>query len=244
MPQSSTANRIARGLHSARLSTYLAASGGDQAEALNLYRWNLRLAAALHTSLSLTEVLFRNAIDGQLRAWNSVQSRREGGQHSADWLLDPARPLNSLIEGAQRRATQNATAARAARPRSHPRKLAAICHDDVLAQLTFGVFVRLLPTDDLHDPRYRGRRVLWTEALTYAFPTSRNDPDGIVIESRATRLHALRNRVAHLEPLLDVNAQGRHRDMVRLIGCIDPALQGWFSGTSRTVEVARERPPA
>jgi hypothetical protein len=242
MPQPQTTALVSQSLHVSRFGTYATAAGGDQDLALRLYRWNLDLASAFHSSLGLTEVFLRNAIDAQLRIWNAAQPKLGGGFHQADWLLDPARPLNSMTTGVRKTATSNATKARAARPPWHPRKNTPINHDDVLAQLTFGVFARLMPTQDTSDKHYTGLQVLWSQALVHAFPAAQNDPDGVTVADRVARLHALRNRVAHMEPLLEVNATARFRDMVRLIGTIDPALQGWFSGVSRVREVDRERP--
>lgn len=45
-----------------------------------------------------------------------------------------------------------------------------------------------------------------------------------------------------MEALLGFNATARHRDAVRLVGSINPDLQGWFDGVTRIREVARERP--
>ncbi|RIJ77005.1 hypothetical protein D1871_08505 [Nakamurella silvestris] len=242
MPQWSTTQHVVDCLHISRFGTYMSAAGQDVPKALQLYRWNLELASAFYTSLSLTEVVLRNAIDRELRVWNATQPNTSGGFHQADWLLDPARPLNSLTSKIRQTAMRHAAAARAARPATHPRKNAPISHDDLLAQLTFGVFVKLLPTADPTDKAHRAREVLWTGALASAFPGTPEDPDGVIAADRASRLHSLRNRVAHMEPLLQVNVRGRHRDMIRLVGSIRPEIQGWFSGTSRVMEVWRAKP--
>ena len=242
MPQSKTTALIAQSLHVSRFGTYANAAGGDMDLALRLYLWNIQLAGAFHSSLGLLEVLLRNAMDAELRKWNAAQRHPDVTLHPGEWLLDPARPLNTLTASARKTAAQNAVKARAARPSSHPRKHAPITHDDILAQLTFGVFVRLLPTVDAADKTHRAREVLWNEALVDAFPGAKYDRDGLIVADRAGRLLALRNRVAHLEPLLGVNAVARHRDAVRLVGAINPELQGWFAGVTRVREVARERP--
>jgi len=179
MAQPQTTTLIASSLHVSRFGTYASAAGGDMDLALRLYLWNLQLAGAFHSSLGLVEVLMRNAMDARLRTWNSAQLDVGGGFHSADWLVDPARPLNSMTASARKTAAANAAKARAARPRTHPRKNAPISHDDILAQLTFGVFVRLLPTADTTDKQHRARQVLWTQALNGAFPSRRGDADGV-----------------------------------------------------------------
>ncbi|PUB25311.1 hypothetical protein C8K30_10755 [Promicromonospora sp. AC04] len=51
-----------------------------------------------------------------------------------------------------------------------------------------------------------------------------------------------RNRVAHHEPLIDLDVQAYHRTMVRLLRAIDPVLGDWFSGASPVPGVLRSRP--
>lgn len=239
-----SAAAIAAQLHVTRFGTYMAAAGGDQGKAIALYRWNLELASALFETLTLTAVVLRNALDAQLKVWNVQQhNRTTGQQHPTEWTVDATRPLRSLAGSACGKAHQAAVTARAARPQTHPRKHVTISHDDVIAQLTFGVFVRLLPTSDLTDRNYRARQVLWTQALCNAFPNSGSrDPDGHRAFGRAERLRSLRNRVAHAEPLLDVNPTHRLRDAGRLLAGIDQTTAGWVMGISRIPHVTRQRP--
>lgn len=234
---------IATRLHVVRFGTYMAAAGNDQHKAVALYRWNLQLASALFETLTLTEVVLRNAMDAQLKIWNSRQHDRTGVLHPAEWTTDAARPLRSLTRNACENAHRAASTARAGRPHTHPRKYAAISHDDMIAQLTFGVFVRLLPTPDQADKNFRARHILWTQALRHAFPnTSCHDPDGYGAFGRADRLRTLRNRVAHAEPLLSVNPLHRLRDAGRLLASIDHTTAGWVMGISRVARVANQRP--
>ncbi len=48
------------------LGTYLAASGGDQVQALRLYTWNTAVSAAFYGPLQGLEIALRNAIHTQL----------------------------------------------------------------------------------------------------------------------------------------------------------------------------------
>ncbi|MFJ2665044.1 hypothetical protein ACIO14_11890 [Nocardia fluminea] len=244
MPARATIIAVNKHLHPVRLATYSARCGNDPFLALELYKWNLHLSAAFQQVLAISEVALRNAIDQQLRTWNAYQPHhtRTGATHGADWLIDPARPLNSLTRGSRRTATQHATEADGNRDSKHPRKGAVITHDDVLAQITFGVWPKLLPTPNAGDASYRGRQVLWRDALRHAFPHAVNDPHGLVVADRASRLHGLRNRVSHMEPLLDVNITARHNDALRLLGAISPEVCDWCAGFSRVVEVRRKCP--
>lgn len=105
MPQDQTARVLAEHLHVARMSTYMAAAGGDEPHALQLYLWNGRMSAALFETLSVTEVIFRNAIDGALRSWNPSR----GTNHTWEWTATPASPLNSMIRRPLQVAHTNAT---------------------------------------------------------------------------------------------------------------------------------------
>lgn len=243
MPKHETILAVNRLIHPARFATYRAKCGNDPHKALELYKWNLALSSAFQPVLAITEVALRNTINEQLRVWNQKQTNtRTGGQCSADWLLDPAKPLNSMTNRSRKAAHKHADEADGARHSTHPRKGAAISHDDLLAQLTFGVWPKLLPTNDRNDANYVARQILWNQALRHAFPYSTGDTKGVILSSRAHRLHGLRNRVSHMEPLLSVNITARHNDALRLLGTISPEVRDWCAGLSRVIEVKRRCP--
>lgn len=210
--------------------------------AMTSSRWictcGTRISAAVFETLSITEVIFRNAVDSALRVWNPTR-----GNFPPEWTSQAAAPLNSLVSGATRRARTNAGKERAKRDVSHPRKNAPITHDDVMAQLTFGAYAKLMPSLDPSEDTYARRMTLWNETLHTAF-SGRPGDDYRAHAGRVERLHALRNRVAHAEPVLDVNFRSRVRDMSRLVDSINPQLTGWLSGTTRVHDVLRERPSA
>ena len=55
-----------RHLSEERLSTYLAASGGDFERAIALYAWNSEVTGAFWEHLGHLEVTLRNALDARL----------------------------------------------------------------------------------------------------------------------------------------------------------------------------------
>lgn len=251
MPKHATILAVNKHLHPVRLSTYTSRCGNDPYLALELYKWNLQLSAAFQQVLAVTEVALRNAIDEQLRTWNAAQPRRSepgsihvqrGGTYGQDWLIDAARPLNSLTRDSRKSARKHATEADGSRDAAHPRKGAPVTHDDILAQITFGVWPKLLPTKDTTDASFRGRQILWQQALRHAFPHNTNDPNGYIVADRASRLHALRNRVSHMEPLLGVNITARHNDALRLLAAISPEVRDWCAGMSTVIELRRKCP--
>lgn len=57
------------------------------------------------------------------------------------------------------------------------------------------------------------------------------------------RLHGMRNRVAHHEPLILTDLIAYHRIAARLVRAIDSDLGSWVAGVSRIPAVARSKPP-
>lgn len=94
--------RVQDRLTSERLSSYLQASGQDLDGAFDLYEWNMRASAAVMTTCAMVEVLVRNALDAEGRAW---AARRHSG---SSWF--DAAPLDrqgrSDVAKARARATR------------------------------------------------------------------------------------------------------------------------------------------
>lgn len=232
--------RVLDALHRTRLEPYLSETAGHEQEALKLYAWHLRLTSSVQEILGVAEVVLRNAIDKELTAWNKA----ENGNSS--WLLEePARPLLSLTNGKRQQAFDNAVKAAGRRDASHPRHQADVTHDDVLANIMFGLWKDLMPN---HGPEAsednranRNRKRMWDEAISKAFPHI-SDPDGEETYWRVVRLHLLRNRVSHMESLLSIDLKDRVRDMNQLVQSIDPHVADWFTGINRVLAVMKDRP--
>lgn len=224
-------------LSAARMQPYLDASGGCAERALRLYRWNLELSGAVYETVHVFEVVLRNALDRRLRRWNTTQQRPGGGPHDTDWLVDPARLLRRLLGADLETATRRAEVAvrRSARPRS------VVTHADVVAQVGLGAWRYLLPPhNERKDP---GKHRLWVDALAGAFPHTHRPARELVQDVAA--VHALRNRVAHLEPLLRAGHVERAVQSVRrVLAEIDPGAEQWWVGGQRVTGVLARRPPA
>ena len=211
-----------------RLATYLRAAGGSRETALRLYEWNHDAANAIHRDLGHFEVGLRNAYDHALRAhWTGPADWTD----SAPQLFPPrmgsrGKPkvsvdLNATTRALLVRARQDAGGV-AARP------------EKVVAELTLG-FWRYLSIK-------RQESALWIPYLRHAFPAGTDrarDVDGPV-----GRIHDLRNRVAHHEPLLNVNLARRHSDIIDLADLISPDLGSFVARTSTLPEVLARRPIA
>ena len=217
-------------LTATRLAPYLAVAGGNRRDAVRLYQWNIDLSGAVYQALHIVEVVLRNAIDSELGAWNARQvDNSTGSPRGTEWLLDPAPLLRRLIRPEELSKAHN-RATVAIRPQRRP-----VTHGDLLAQLSFGTWRYLLPDKDA------GRQLLWREAIHRAFPHLTTDPATLV--RKVDGIHQLRNRVAHLEPLLRMAiVREQCRNMRDVLSAIDPEVERWFVSNQRVTAVLRTRP--
>lgn len=209
---------LRRLLSPGRFDRYTAAAGSPEA-AVDLYVWNARISGALHESLGVFEVVLRNALDRQLTAYHRIVLAGDG-----HWYADLRMPWGSkrlveLIDRARGQATVNGRNQEV--------------HGKVVAELTFGFWRYLLAA------QYQG--TLWAPALRRAFPHLRSQKRDTVYRP-VDRLHALRNRVAHHEPIHDLDLAVRHTELLRVAGWIAPAASWWIGQTSRVPQVLTERP--
>ncbi|MDA8067393.1 MAG: hypothetical protein M0T77_02095 [Actinomycetota bacterium] len=213
-----------------RLAPCLAASAGNRRDAIRLYRWNIELSGAVYEALHVFEVVLRNAMDAQLRRWNATQVNPRTGQVcSSDWLLEPA-PLLSRVVREQDLSKARLGAEHAVRHRQR-----RVSHADLLSQMSFGTWRFLLPS---RDP---GRRYLWGEALHAAFPHLNRTTHELV--RSVDGIYQLRNRVAHLEPLLrSGNVRAQFNNIRTVLGEIDPDVEQWLISIQRVTTLLRARP--
>lgn len=225
---------------SARFAPYLREAHGDIYRARELYLWAADLAGALFSTIAFVEVGLRNAMDRKLRAWNDQQ----GIDYGEDWALrkGAAPLLYDLVTHKSLAVAQNfAREQSRLRPKTHPRRLAAVTHDDVVSHFMFGTWVYLI------KPRVRNRpqqcQQLWHECLSDAFPHA--DPSDLGREKlgdQLDRVRKLRNRVAHHENLLSVDIRRRLRDMLGILALIDPKLPDLAMQSNRVRTLVRADP--
>lgn len=228
-----TAPPLARWISPPRFTPYQLEASGNARVGLRLYDWNRELSGAVYELLHMFEVVLRNAMDEQLCAWNAKQPSSNGvGFHSRDWLLDPAPLLTRLTRNGQdiRKAHERATTSAKSWQPSR-----TVAHSDVLAQLSLGTWRYLLPNKD------PGRQRLWNEALRDAFPKLATSSRSLT--AKVHDIHLLRNRVAHLEPLIRTGVV-RHRltDVLDVLRAIDTVPEQWASGQQRVTTVLKARP--
>jgi hypothetical protein len=247
-------------LSAARFQTYRNCAASDE-EAFQLYLWNMRLTGGVFEMIGMVEVAIRNAIDEQLRCWNAGQAPRRGhtSPYSDEWLKDPASPLWNLLntqtrngsikstyDDAKYRALQDSNI----RHPGHPRHGHPVTHDDALAHVTFGLWPRLFPEARLEGVnlstissanrrKEEAKRILWTQAVSLAFP---GQGRSYTVVHWVTRIHELRNRVAHHEPLILTDIASYHRTAARLLRAVDPSIGDWYAGISRVPGLLRSCP--
>lgn len=213
-----------------RLGPYLDAAGGNRKQAIQLYYWNIGLSGAVYESLHFFEVVLRNAIDAQLSAWNATQNSPSGGTHDPDWLTDPSQLLFKLTQQGKDIKEATGRAQKATRTRTE-----RMGHADILAQMSFGTWKFLLPDQT------PGRMLLWKDALVLAFP--HNSRPEKAITKDVAGIHLLRNRVAHLEPLLNTpSVHVQYLSMRRVLAAIHPLMEQRFVSTQRITAHISQRP--
>ncbi|WCD93079.1 hypothetical protein [Microbacterium sp. nov. GSS16] len=204
----------------ARLRRLVADTGGDIALAHELFAWNVRASGAAMEAIHVFELVLRNAIDRELSVWN------DGIAGGADWLLRPhpylLRAMNqSELSKAVTRARRIAA--------DHDRP---VSHDDVLAQMSLGVWRYILPSK-----ANKSKQKLWTVAISNAFAAWPGEWSADSIVTRVANVHGLRNRVAHLEPLHRYDLRKVRRDMRSVCHAIGPDVARFFVQTERLLPV-------
>jgi hypothetical protein len=211
-----TINALERSLSVERLSTYLAAVGGDHAAALRLYVWNTQISAALYGPLQALEIILRNAFHRELSA-----------RYGIDWYDNPTVPLTPTARA--RVAEAKEMVRRARRPLDPGR---------IVAELSFGFWERLLT----HGPpgKLNYEMTLWRPALYRAFPHSRRRRADV--HRPLPGLRDLRNRIAHHEPIFSRDLAAEYRTILEVIGWMCSDTRDWTAHHSEVPAVLANRP--
>ncbi|WP_336794216.1 Abi family protein [Gordonia malaquae] len=222
----------------ARFTLYLDAMNGHTEHAEDLYQWNTEFGGALHSQLCHVEIMVRNAIDRALSDWNQNQG------YPREWTRpQSAAPLLFAMSGDKiDEARKQAAKSAGTREHGHARKGAAVTHDDVVSQMTFGNWCALLGTTG-GRARLSKAQDLWSQGLHQAFPHAHPTDNGRhYVATRMERLRKLRNRVSHHENLLAVNAENRIADMLGVLRTLGPEHPSWAMRRSRIRSIAKNDP--
>lgn len=214
-PSSTSLKIVHEYLSSERLSTYLRACDHELASALRLYAWNTLVAGAFWEVIGHFEIILRNSLDGRL-AYRHARLGRSG-----DWL-------DGSVPELGRQTLKDIDKARA-RVRVKGKRL---CHGQIIAELPLGFWRYLLAK--------QYQTTLWPD-LAGAFP---HKPDRSMssVELPVHRIYDLRNRIAHHERIWSLPLEDRYRDILVVLGYIDPEMRAWVEKASRVPQVLAARP--
>lgn len=211
-------------LSPARFAVYLAAADSDRGLALALYEWNAQISAALLHDLGHLEVALRNAYDRALSdAWPGPPHWTLAG-HVVFAPLNRRRGRRLVDVNERPRENLRVAVVNAGGPQAKSGK--------VVAELMFG-FWRYL-SSAAHE------KSLWVPALHLAFPPGTDR--AAHVDGPVGRMHMLRNRVAHHEPVLGVDLRGRFDDLRGLAARLSEELGEHVEATSQVPGLLLERP--
>ena len=105
----------------------------------------------------------------------------------------------------------------------------------VIAELSFGFWRYLVAK------RYQA--TAWP-ALQQAFPLhpAGSSAPRVDVDDRMQRIHVLRNRIAHHEPIFRRDLAHDHADMLTLVRWISEEARGWIEDLSRVPDLLAQRP--
>jgi hypothetical protein len=196
-----------------RFATYLSAAGFDQDRALQLYAWNMRIAASFYPLLSSIEVCLRNQMEPRLSEvfgsawWTNHEFIDLLGKKGKGIVLRAAADIEKR-----------------GKPPTSGR---------MTAELSFGFWTNMLL------PKYEAP--LWPDLRTH-FPDIPDNLTRPIIQNRCEEVRDLRNRISHHEPIFmrDLSADyGRSFELLRWLG---PAKADWIKPQLETMKILRQRP--
>lgn len=110
---------------------------------------------------------------------------------------------------------------------------AGASHSQVVAELTFDFWSNLL------RPDYGN---LWRTSLNIVFPNIARGTSRHEVQSMAKAINLFRNRVAHHEPVLDLNITDVHAKIVELVRLRCTETAAWLKHHSTVSAIIRTRP--
>ncbi|MEX3954603.1 Abi family protein [Trinickia sp. EG282A] len=204
--------RVVSTLTRSRLNKYLQAAKGNEQQALRLYIMNAKLSAAFLFDFHYFEIALRNKFDAELAA-----------TFGTEWFSDES--LLALLDKRFRDALRKAqNDAGRTFPQGRP-----MPPSKVVAELTFGFWTGLT------DSRYEHK--LWVPCLHKAFSPAK-PPKRASFNVLLERLRQVRNRVAHHEPVFQLDMLNVHRGLSDGARLLCPAVANLMNRTSTVKRVA------
>ena len=199
---------LTKTLSKQRWETYEKLSTESLLDAQELYRRNLIYSKELYIILSGLEVVIRNSFHDRLQK----NFKRE------DWFsLDLEQNFFGFMHKRQlKKAIADLT----------KNKKGAYIIDDVVAELNFGFWAHL--TNAPYEQKF------WISSLRHCFPNKFGKPVRQDVENRLKQLLKMRNKIAHLEPIIKNENQliQVYQNAYDLLSWICPKTADWFDNMS------------
>lgn len=207
---------VAQNLSIERLSRYLRECDNDTVAAVQLHEFNLRASSAMYETLAHVEIVVRSAWNRGLKQWSL---HRFGDD---DW-----HPFASQFLSERGVRDVQVALNRVAKKRYRPSP------DRVTSELGFGFWRYLF------SARYR--TTLWPWVGQHIFETATYPVAQLA--SDVARLHELRNRIAHHEPIIYRGLTTDLDTCCRVVASVSPVTASWVRSQSRLAAVieANER---
>jgi hypothetical protein len=199
-----------------RLSSYLDVCAGDVRATLRLYEWNNSVAAALFEILGYVVLIMRNSMHNALSQWHHERSRPGEWFDNSHGLLTE-RAVTEVLRAKHRLSQHD-------RPVTPGR---------VVAELPFG-FWRYLLTKQYQTS-------LWPAIGSTAFPNAPSTERRQLWE-RVGRLHTLRNRIAHHEPVHWRHLDRDLSDCLLTVRAVCSDSEHWVREQERVRDLLVRRP--
>lgn len=238
-----TYQQLEQAISAPRAQRYLIAAHGDPTCAVELYEHNSTLSAAAWVTISDIEVVLRNTIADSVRSLHDAQGRGANMR----WYDDPTWFTGSNQWFSQETTDQIKKAARKVKDKG-PTAATRPNEGRLIAELTFGFWRYIIISRYEHS--------LWNPAIRARFPglvhLAGSDSRKLV-NQRMEALNALRNRIAHHEPVFDtISIPGGNArkltlvqildDGIELIEWANPDAAAWIRSRSTHTMVFAQRP--
>lgn len=196
---------------------YLTVRGHDLDRSIQLYEWNAALSGAFYEVLADVEVIVRNSIHAVMTSWSIENGFGPNCFDNAHEMFD---------ESALRDIAKSEARMRRRGLEPSPSRM--------VTELNFGFWRYLL------TKRYE--TTLWAVGLWKAFPNSplRNTEQ---LFQRIGRLHQLRNRVAHHEPIFMRRLHLDLNDSYMAVRSVCTDAESWMRRRSRVEAFLELGPP-
>lgn len=208
---------IRTALSAPRSSTYVSATGGDTARAVDLYGWNARISAALMLPSHFAEVSTRNAVSDALST-----------------VYGPQWPWDNTFE--QSLPSRNGPAYDSQRDLRQTRRRESTT-GKVIAELKFAFWQGMFTAR--HDVR------IWNHQILTLFPNAAGmtaQQLRLRIYEDLEAIRKLRNRIAHHEPIFARNLGDDLMRILELIELRSRPTADWVFAMEDTSSVLAERP--